>query len=293
MALSTSYRILNITWFLDSPFGTFLEGDFVAIYIEPDLTFTVYQNVTQITSGDEIPYQSWNHAGLPDTDYKVEEVEYASLCDDTSLLTFTRIAQFPYIQISTLTNHPSCVVPDPDAPLVCDITFTTLPTSTPVSSVAALDGTVTVTATSSNGSVKYKLNSDFVGGYNDPTAQTSGIFTGLGQGIYQVYARDEVNCLVVQTVQVTVETVSAYSTHYQLEFYNPCGHHIKTEILEKDYAGSIEEIKGNTQSTTIFDSRAEGEIDKFVSIVATEVLFRIISETNNQFVTLYTNDQEK
>ncbi len=287
-------KILSVWWILDSPYSGFTAGDQIDVFWDTTTdALVVKKNDVVITTGADIPFNAWNYNGLPHTSYKQELQYKASICDDTTLVTFSRVSIFPYLEYNLLADHLSCVVPNPDVPLVCDIQFTTLPTSTPTSTSTALDGTIVAVATSSHGAVKYKLNEDFIDGYSDPSAQSSGTFTGLGFGVYQVFARDEVQCLVVQTVEVLIDTSGSYEARYKLEFYNPAGHHIKTEILEKDYAGSVEEIKGFTQSSCILSTRGEGEIDKFIPVITSQVLFSVVSETNNQFVTLYTNDQEK
>jgi hypothetical protein len=283
-------KILNIYWKLASPFGEFVAGDSIDVYYDTDTDlFVVKKNNVTATSGAGFPPSWGTYNGLPDTDYRSEIIYQASICDDTTLVTFQRYPTFPYLFKYLYPNHASCVVPDPVNPLVCDLKFDSLPAVTNATNQTSYDGAITATASGSNGAAKYRLNtSNFA--YDDGTGQDTGVFTGLGPGNYLIFARDASNCL--SYISVTVGIVKTYGVKYRLEYYDPLENHHKDEILEKDYAGPVIEYKGGG-TPSILSLRGEGEKDKFVAVLATELVLTLQSEIEQQFISLYTNDPEK
>ena len=278
-------HLLNILWLDDSPYGTFVDGDSIDVYYDTSTNLMVVKNNTvTITSGDEIP-TFFTYNSQSSFAFKSERIIQGQVCDDTDLLIFKRKASFPYIGYTLYLDHPSCDL----VHTVCDVQFNLFPTVTDASSLTSNDGSITVSATSSNGSVKYRINADFE--YNDSNGQTSGTFSNLSRGTYLVFARDSRNCLKVISVSVGVS--KDYQTLYQLEYYSDqSGYHQKTEILQDGYAGEIIEVKG-AKSPTIYRLRREGEKDSFYPVLASEVEFTMISETNYFFEELFTNDPEK
>jgi hypothetical protein len=279
-------KILNILWKLNSPYGTYTANEYVDVYWDDvTLALVVHENGIVITSGADIPAR-FTYGGLTDFFYKTEKFYQVSICNGTSLLLFERIPAFPYIYIVETQNHPTCSLSGE----VCDLNFDSLPVITGVSTATSLDGQMVVSASGSNGSVKYRLNSDFE--YNDGFGQVSGTFTGLGKGNYLVYARDEKNCLSV--ISVTIPIAHTYGVKYRLEFYDiRLNYHNKTEILEKDYSGSVTEVLGGNADPTVYSLRGEGEMDKFIPRITGEISFSILSQAEGQFHDLATNDPEK
>lgn len=288
-------KLQNIYWKVAAPdpsFGTYSGGDSIDTYWDTTANdYYVTLNGVQVTgaTGNIPPTFTYNSQNQ---DYYLTRTVYqSSTCSGTSLLNFQIYALFPYLAKSELPNHPNCLIPND--PVVCDLDFDTLPLVTGVSAAGVLDGQIVVSASGSNGAVQYRLNSDFV--YNDGTAQSSGTFTGLGEGNYLVYSRDAVNCLAIQSVAVGI--ANTYGVKYRLTYYDhrqpqSLKAYHKTEILEKDYAGAVSNVKGGA-SPTVLSVRAEGERDKFVALLPTEMVFTLMTDTNQQYSDLYTNDPTK
>ncbi len=277
-------RIANILWKQNSPYGTFVLGDSIDVYWDDSTdNIVVKKNNVVITSGNQIPIV-FNYSGKVEGYYKSELYYEILLCDDTNKVVFERITSFPYFNGIYLQNHPSCSL----SPAVCDLAFTSLPIITNCSTETSSDGSLTVTATSSY-QRKYRLNQDFE--YNDSSGQTSGTFSGLTRGNYLVFSRDENNCLAV--IGATVGVDYSYGVKYKIQYYSiHTGYHHKTEILEKSYSRQTYNIKG-TEMPSVYNLRGEGERDKFLPVLAGEMLMNFISETRNQYSDLYTNDPEK
>lgn len=275
------YKLLTVLFKQNNPYGGYVTGDSVQVYWS-DVTndFKVYKNGVSATSGNSIP-AVFIFNGKDNNYYKSESIEQVSICVGTSKLKYQRQGPFPYLTSELLTNHPTCNIP-----VVCDLQFTNLPVVTNASTSTASDGSVTVSATTSNGSIQYALNRDFAYGFG----QTSATFSNLAPGTYTVYARDAVNCRATITFNVGVAVT--YGTIYKCEFVTPQGDTHKTEIKQKGYSSTAIDVEGST-SPSVYRLRGEGERDKFVSMLAGEMEATFIAETEGQFQTIYTNDPEK
>jgi len=278
-------KICYILFKQNSPYGTYVADDYVDIYWDDSTNqFVVKKNGGVITSGNEIP-QYFTYGGFPEVYYKLENIIQVSICQGDDLWQYERVSTFPYYIRVKMKDHPTCSLFGE----VCDLAFDSLPVITNASTSTASDGSIVVSASGSNGSVKYRLE-DFE--YNDGYGQTSGTFSGLHSGTYTVYCRDAKNCLAVISVKVGV--TSTYGVLYRLEFYDHrLNYHNKTEVLQKDYSGSVTEVIAGNADPTIYTLRGEGERDKFVSILAGQMVFCVMSQSDFQFSTLYTNDPEK
>lgn len=275
------YKILTVLWKQNSPYGTYNQGDTVDVYwSDVSNTFKVYKNAVSITSGANIP-QAFLYNNQYSQYYKSESIEQVSLCVGTAKVKYQRDSVFPYLTYTLLYNHPTCNIP-----LVCDLQFTNLPVVTNASSSTTSDGSVTVSASSSNSPIQYLLNKDFVYGIG----QTSTTFSNLAPGTYTVYARDTINCRATITFNVGVS--ASYGTKYRLQYVTPQGDTHKTEIKEKGFSGSITDVEGGVPAT-LYRLRGESERDKFIPVLAGEIETTFISETDNFYDSIYTNDPEK
>lgn len=281
-------RLISFHFFVPHFFGTYTTNDTVEVFYDSSTTnLVVRNNGSIITTGPIIPIiTGMGRVDRSSTNpYKPpQETWYQTqVCNSGDLFQFVRIAPFPYLNNVILKNSISCIV---DTVSVCDLHIDKLVFPTP--SDGSSNGAFTLSATSSNTPIKYRLNSDFE--YSDSNGQDSPTFSNLPNGKFIVYARDSTNCLDV--VSIKVPRSYTYGTRFQIEYYNPCGHHIKTEILERDYSGSLEEITCS-EDPTVYKSRGDGSIDKFAPIIAGDMEFNPVSVTNRQFAELQTSDPEK
>jgi hypothetical protein len=275
-------KLLTVVWKQNSPFGGYVSGDVVITYYDTtNGQFKVTKNASVITSGNQIPQTFYILGSTPDTYYKSEFTEQILICEASAKVKYTRQSGFPYLSKSLLNNHPSC-----DIPVVCDVKFTGLPSVTNASTATALDGAITVTATSTHGAIQYKLGSDFSYG----SGQTSGTFSNLRTGTYTIYARDAVNCRATITVKVDVSV--SYGVLYELQYTSADGSIHTAEILEKGYAGVPIEITAATAPVR-YRLRGESEREKFVSILPGEIELAWVSQTEGEFAALYDNDPDQ
>ncbi len=275
-------KLLTVLWKQNSPFGGYNANDTVITFYDTTTNqFKVTKNGTTITSGNQIPQTFYINGSVPDTYYKSEYTEQVLICEGDAKVKYERQSAFPYLSKTLLPAHPSC-----DIPLVCDLTFTELPEITNASTATALDGAVTVTATSSNGAIQYALGKDFVYG----AGQTSGTFSNLRPGTYTIYARDAVNCRA--TISFKIDVTTTYGVLYRLQYQSADGSTQKAEILEKGYSGAVLDVNAGTPPV-IYRLRGESEREKFVSVLPGEVEISWVSETEGDFNELYDNDPDQ
>lgn len=260
--------------------GQWDEGDIVEIFhdtTDPD----VFNSLLVYLNGSPLPGSN-RSITTNVTGSKVEIFYNPQVCADTTLLVFARQGFFPYANISLLPNHSSCNVSNPN----CDLVVVGSPTIIKPSSTIASDGSITITATSSN-SIKYKLGSDFE--YDDGTGQTSPTFSGLLPGTYRIYLRDENNCGA--NVLVVLPVNNDYGVRYRLEYDDIIGGETRVDILKRGYVGAITEVIGGGGNFSI-SLNGEGEVDKFLALAASSAVLKLESVVDQQFLDLYTNDRE-
>lgn len=274
--------------FLDSnPFGEFVAGDLIEIFYDASLDPTP---VTGGTTGITVTKNGVSAVSGADIDqfaqsYKTEQNQFYNICNSGDLVLQVRNTSFPYLTTYLIPDWPSCAV----TPTTCDLMFVGEPAVTLATTLTTADGEITVSASSSE-TIEYKLGSDFLYG----AGQSSPTFSALLPGSYRIYARDENNCSA--NVFVTVGYENEYGTIHQIEYYVNVGDQqvsqTKIEIQERDYSGDYTEYKAGPSPIEIA-LRGDGEIDKFMSVMATNANITLMSETSFQYVHLVSGDDEK
>lgn len=155
----------------------------------------------------------------------------------------------------------------------------------------AVDGAITVFATGdSGGTKKYNLGADFT---YATQGQTSGSFTNLVAGTYTVYARSSGSCMAV--IQLTVGLDYAYNPRFTNRYYGHAedggtsDHYWRWDIEKRDYVGAVEEVKGKFSITW----GQQGSEDPFKTIIPSACSIEVLSETDEQFLELYTGDERE
>jgi hypothetical protein len=292
MALKGLYRILFQTN-VNSPF---INGDIVTIFVETSTNaFTVKKNGTTITSGPTLGvdyYIQYWRVGPPQTiiNYsfaKTDDLGNANpsqpdlqYCSGSDLIRFDKQTAFPYVTQIRDANSPSCSVS------VCDIHFTGQPTIIRPSTSISSDGSIQLEAVSSAGSVRYSLSK-----YDTfaSMANASGLFSSLYPGTYTIYAKDIRGC----GAEVSIELVRAdnYHVKWRLAYTDLNGWGTRVDIQELDYTGSIIEVIGGSDPFTL-SLRGENK-NLFDQVLSTEAIINLLSETNFQFISLFTqNDRQ-
>jgi hypothetical protein len=278
-------QIYKYQFLQNNPYGGFVAGDVLDIYIDPTLAvvptgaFGSYTGITLylngVLTGSHASFiLSYSPSIISVQDFNTQT------CITTTLLNYSRTSFFPFANYTSLENHYSCTVNPP----TCDLVVVGVPTVVPATTATEADGAITLTATSTN-SVKYKIGSDFA--YDDGTSQSSGVFTGLLPADYRIYLRDEANCAV--NILVTVPVDNSYLPKFRLEYEDIRGWFTKIDIAKRGYVGAVSEVCGGGTPFTL-SLRGEGGIDKFEPILASQADLQLLSESDQQFLELYTND---
>lgn len=284
--------IAKIQFIDTNPYGTYVAGDELKIYydstgIDPAVFTTVHAGISVYLNGVEVFTGADLRLGAQERPYIVftEQEVVEGLCVSTYWTEFPRLyMSFPWYVPFYYADHPSCAINPPS----CDLILVGVPQVTTASGPTTADGEIIVTASSSQ-TIQYKLNSDF--SYGDGSGhQSTGTFSSLTPGQYRIYVRDALNCGA--NVLVTVGFSNTYGPLYRLEFDDPVGGVTKIDISQRDYAGSVTEVKG---ADIPFERSLKGEasLDKFESILATKATVNLTSETNFAFAGLYTNSPEE
>lgn len=283
--------VRQIQFIDDNPYGTYVSGDVLKIYYDPDAAdpftadvfsgITVHLNDVEVSSGADL------QVGPQTRPYVVfiEKVILDGVCNDTFRVEFQRLyMQFPWYYPIYFADHPACAINPP----TCDLIIVGTPQVSSATGPTTADGQITITATSSN-TIQYKLNADFA--YNDESGhQSSGTFTGLLPGQYRIYLRDSKNCFA--NVLVTVGFGNDFGPLYRLEYTDIIGGTTTIDITQRDYAGAVTVVKG---ANIGFERSLKGEasLDKFEAILATKAVVNLTSETVGAFAGLYTNNPEE
>jgi hypothetical protein len=268
----TAGKVVKVVWYDLIPVA-------VKVYLMASLDDP---SPVQITNGPSL--------GFSPSDHQLTDYYYRFCSDETAfnpgphLNKFLRVPDaWPYTERVQSLNSLVCSNPGP----TCDLEFTGSPVITETSSSTVNDGAVTVTATSSNGSIKYGLTD-----FNFITeGQATGTFSNLYSGTYTIYAKDSYGCAISTTVTISPTTV--YGTRYFCEWTDILlQHDHKVEIEEQGYAGSSEEMEKAASSPATYKENSDGEDRNYV-IRASEFRLRVMVQTNFQYVDLYTQDNRK
>lgn len=277
----------------------FAYGDIVNVFYDTTLnTYVVYKNDVQITSGPTLgAAQTFQSSSVIITNFTVNPINDSGVvdstrpdvkfCSGTTLITASNYSSlFPYASTTSEPNHSSCAVS------VCDIAFNGAPVITQPTDPLTADGSISVVATSSNTGIRYTLLTDISKiinvVYNNLT-NTTGSFTGLLPSKYFVVAMDSAGCKKFTTIVLNAANV--YNVRWRMEFDDINGWTSRVDILQLNFAGSLTEVKG-TEDPFQLILRGENE-NLFTPILTTESVINLISETNFEFIDLFTqNDRE-
>jgi hypothetical protein len=278
-------QLYKIEFLQNNPYGDFVAGDILDVFIDDTLIVTdpTFFGSTGITN--EKNGVSHTSSAVITFDTSVVSVRNFNLniCSGTSLVKYNRNTSYPYAQYVALANHNSCII----NPETCDLIVVGSPSFVPASDYGVADGSITITATSTN-TIKYKLNSDF--SYDDGTGQLSNTFSALLPGYYRVFMRDSANCAA--NVRVNVDVSNVFGAIYRVEYDDSihAGFRTKIDITKRGYSGAVTEVKYGGVPF-VLNLRGEGVVLKHEPMLATDADITLASETNSAFIELYTNDR--
>ena len=214
-----------------------------------------------------------------------------SFCNSGTLSSFymsetgrNTIDIYPYCARKDVPNHWSCSL------VSCDISFNVVATSI-VEDSGASDGEITVFASTSYGAPRFSLDQNATFETASIATDNSYTFTGLAAASYTIYAIDENQCRAQLTVIITTQEYN-YSTLLRMEFDDVFNRGVyRIDIEEKDYTGSITEVCGGAKPSEL--SWNGDQYDLFKTIIPSSIDLELLSSSDFQFVSLFTQDERK
>lgn len=201
-------------------------------------------------------------------------------CEGTTLWQMSSSGNFPYCGKYGIANSPYCYI----AP-TCDLTFSNEYTTTDATGPETNDGSLTVSATTSYGVIKYGI-----GNFNYDTAgQTSGTFNNLLPGVYTIYAKDEAGCQ--DTITIEIKVTEVYNVRWRLEFKDQNMHDVRVDILKRAYTGPIEEVCGGETPVLIQYNGDPNDIYK--AVIPSECILQLMSDYQGKYEEIFTADDRK
>jgi hypothetical protein len=273
--------------------GGFISGTYINVYWDDSADALEVQKFddasdtsgTIITTGPDLGafnIDSVVVSGFQDPTGGYTFLQYR-FCDGTTLSTFHIQSLFPYVQKIDAANHEACAVD-----IVCDLTINDNYTTQQASGPNANDGAISVTADSSNGTIKFALDDpEFDYGYQ---GQESGDFAGILPGVHTVTAKDAAGCF--DQIEIEVKYNITYGVLYRLEYDDINGNGTRVDILERDYTGDIEDVCGDGKPF-VLKYEGDGELDKFKPVIPSTGALTLMSEINFKFRHLFTQDDRK
>lgn len=252
-------------------------GDVLQIYWDDvALALKITKNGSVITSGADLT--TFPNSNIGTVEYTIIQTGFG-YCSGNNFIYWFFTGKFPYVTQGSETNSLKCYVPTGNT---CDIAFVGLPVLSKPSDDQTADGSITVSATSSKGTIKYDLqNVDYT-----LMTNTSGIFSSLAIGDYTIYAKDPNGCTAI--VSITLTAVFDYGVYYRINFSNLAETACRIDILKKGYSGSITTL--DTVDLVPIKPRMNGEnSEKFSVLFPTEADVNLMSTSGFEFSIFFTD----
>jgi hypothetical protein len=214
-----------------------------------------------------------------------------NFCDGTTLVNFEMqrsFPSFPFMQEFRIIDSPTCSI----TAIVCDLEINNFPLIVNADNATAANGQVTVTATSSNGSIEFKLSPFSYGG-----GQSSGVFSNLLPGNYTVYAVDEVGCEDELNITIGNDNALDYQPYIRYEYTSEDDdaleriHRVDIELL--GWTGGIKNVRHGGGSPVIYDKPVININDKISAVQTASLSITLWANENGEYRPLYTQNDRK
>lgn len=213
---------------------------------------------------------------------RVVDAQY-QFCLGTTLNYFSLdLNIFPYAIRNQSPNSNVCQT------IVCDLVVVNVATI-PATGALNQDGSASVNATSTHGPIKYKLNSSGFDYSSD--GQLSNIFTSLLPGTYGFCTIDSYLCK--KTGVFVILNTDTYVERWRSDFKEITTNYQHRLIIEdRQFVGAVTDIKMDIAAAQV-SWRGEAVEDSFSPVVSSQMTTVLFSETDQQFVDLYTTDERR
>ena len=208
-----------------------------------------------------------------------------SRCVGTTLQRISPNNIFPYASIGSTPNSSQCQITP-----VCDLTISDAYTVTPASGPSEADGSVTISATSSNGTIRYSMQQDF----DYASGQASPTFNNLFPGDYTIYAKDEIGC--TDEIDITITVTEEYGVRHRFE-WQVVSHNVeqrtRIDIEERAYEGEIDDHDCLGAPPFVWSMDPDDVNDPYSVLFRWKATLTLLSTSNGQWAHLFSGDDRK
>lgn len=293
---SVTVIVWEITDDYDSPHNTngFADGNFIHCILD-DVALTLSVQIrssseigggTLIASPSDGPQLFFVDGGSATNNFPGTPTPqpFWSRCSGTTLQKISPNNIFPYASIGSTPNASQCQITP-----VCDLTISDVYSVTPATGPSNADGSVTISATSSNGTIRYSLTE----GFDYASGQLSATFNNLVPGDYTIYAKDPIGC--TDEINISIPVTTSYGVHHRFEYdtKDPEQQTTRIDIEERGYSGDVTEHECLGDIPYIWSCEPNQSNDPYATQFYGEVTINLLTRTNFEWSELFTDDQTK
>ena len=261
--------------------NTWSEGDIIISYWDDSTEeITATKNDIAITSGEILTTLTRVSANLQGSFYRRELTGYTFKNSDNNTVNFLLTFSFPYVKKDIIYDNPG----DDDDDNINDLEIKSV-TITNATSKTSQDGKIEVTAKGTQ-TVEWELD-NFNYGSGLSVLATKTVYAGN----YTVWLKNSIGQFVTRQIYVPYKS-NVYGVRWRYQFTSCDNTEFRIDILERDYSGTPDLIKGGGNPITI-SPRGEGGDFYNTQLLPTQANLDLVSDSLFYFVDIAKGDDEK
>lgn len=264
--------------------GAWSAGDLILCYFnDATQAIEVERNTVSISSGETLLLERRKNYGktyINDEKKWSRTYTYYEYQENGEVHTFIPSQSFPYFT-DKIEEAPTEETEYENNEITISLTSVS-----PASDAVTADGSIVVSSSGGNGTVKYSLEKpDYTYG------QTSGTFSNLPAGNYTIYATDDRNYYDDITAFISYSG-DQYAPKWRINFTDKYGSDGRVDICERGQVGDPLEVSG---SSTPYSYSTRGETSDLpeLTIIYGQVDINLINTELDQYISIAHGDDEQ